>query len=388
MNSDSSDDPGDRIDHDGRSEPRLQDIPTRQSRRALLQLGGGSLALVTAGCIEAIGFGGDGEEGRSDGTTDDTPTSPKGTGSRGTGSDLTAWGPTIPTYPYRETESQPLNAKPDPDALNPVLTSGHVTDVNAEFIADPFMFVEDGEWDMFFEVFAGRGRIAHANSDDRGKTWRYNQIVVERQFHISFPQVFKWKGEYYMTTEEESPVRRLYRATEFPTEWEEVDRLYNVTHFGSGNVTDHALFRWNNKWWSITGGDSNTYLFYANSLVDGDWSAHEKNPVVENRPTAARPAGRPIVWDDNVLVFYQDVKQYYGHRVRAYRITDLSPSAFADHEVDASPVLEPTEEGGSWNSHRMHHYEPWYLGDGEGWRIAVDGDKSGNDWAIGIYRTE
>lgn len=352
-------------------------------RRAVL----GGLAGGLAGMAGCSGLGLDVPDGSDPETT--SPTSGTDTAtSTATEQSQTSWGPSIPTYPYRQTATDPLNAKPDPDVLNPVLTAGHVTDVDATFVADPFMFVENNEWHMFFEVYKDKGRIAHATGKKSGTVWSYDQVVLERDFHISFPQVFKWKGKYYMTTEEQTSIIRLYQATNFPTKWTEVDTLYNPTHFGGPSVSDQALFRWKGRWWSIAGARQNTYLFYSDSLVDGEWKAHENNPVVQDRPRGARPGGRPIVRDDNVLVFYQDVKDYYGKLIRAYRITDLSPNSFSDHEVDASPVLEPTGEGGSWNSHRMHHYDPWSLGDGNGWRIAVDGDKSGNDWTIGIYRAQ
>lgn len=352
-------------------------------RRAVLS----GLASGLVGMSGCTGLGMD-VTGKSDSPTTPGSTRRDENTPTATAQPTTSWGPTIPTYPYRETDSAPLRAKPDPDVLNPVLTSGHVTDVDAEFVADPFLFVEDDEWHMFFEVLAGRGKIGHAVGEKSGTVWTYDRIVLEREFHVSFPQVFKWKGEYYMTTQEKLPLVRLYRATDFPTEWTVVDRLYNPTHFGLPTANDHALFRWNGRWWSIAGADSNTYLFYSDSLTGGDWKAHADNPVVENRPKASRPAGRPIVRDGNVLVFYQDTEQYYGRQVRAYRITDLSSDSFADHEVEASPVLEPTGDGGGWNSHRMHHYDPWHLGDGDGWRVAVDGDDSGSDWAIGIYRVK
>lgn len=326
--------------------------------------------------------GGSGSSGSGTaGSGEGTPTGP--------GESSNAWGTNIPTYPYRQTDGPPYPARPDPDVLNPVLTSGHVTDADANYVADPFLFVENGAWHMFFEVYNSKGLIGHATGTESGTVWSYDRIILERPFHVSFPQVFKWRGEYYMTTEDDTAVVRLYRATDFPTEWEEVDLLYNSTHYGDPSVSDQALFRWNDRWWSIAGGNrGNTYLYYGDSLTGGNWQAHANNPVVKNRPKAARPGGRPIVRDGNVLVFYQQVEPYYGRAVRAYRITDLTPNSFADREVDASPVLRPTGQAGDWNSNRMHHFDPWSLGEGNGWRIAVDGDSSGNDWAIGIYRSQ
>lgn len=355
-------------------------------RRAVL----GSLAAGAAGAAGCtrLGLGDDTDRGQetSTGGTEQTGTPrPTETPERSP----TPEGQSIPTYPYQEAGVPPLDAKPDPETLNPVLTASHVTDVEAEFVADPFLFVEDGEWHMFFEVLADRGVIAHATSDDRGKTWNYDRIVLRRPYHVSFPLVFKWRGEYYMTTEEgrSSPKARLYRATSFPTEWEHAVDLYDPAQWGH-TITDHALFRWGDRWWSLAGVDNeHTYAYYSDELTAGSWTPHENNPVVESRPEASRPGGRPLVDNDRVLVFYQDSTEYYGKNVRAFEVTTLSPSSYDDSELPSSPVIESAEESGQWNAHRMHHYDPWYLGDGEGWRVVVDGDGYGNHgWAIGIYR--
>ncbi|WP_238532898.1 glucosamine inositolphosphorylceramide transferase family protein [Halalkalicoccus jeotgali] len=137
------------------------------------------------------------------------------------------WDETIPTYPYPETGVGPLTPEPDPAVDNPVLTAENVTDLDEPlFVADPFLFVEDGEWHMFLEaVEAGVGGvISYASSPDGGVSWEYEEVVLETDWHLSFPYVFKWDGEYYMTTEEgrDDAVVPLYRAEEFPTEWTDV----------------------------------------------------------------------------------------------------------------------------------------------------------------------
>ncbi len=79
---------------------------------------------------------------------------------------------------------------------NPVLTRASVSDVAAEFVADPFMVQRDGLWYMFFEVLnrdAARGQIGLAVSDD-GLKWTYQQIVLTEPFHLSYPYLFEWDG--------------------------------------------------------------------------------------------------------------------------------------------------------------------------------------------------
>jgi len=65
-----------------------------------------------------------------------------------------------------------------PGAINPVLTASDVTDREATFVADPFLFHEGSTWYMFFEVLSNLGeQIGLASSSD-GLHWTYQQIVL------------------------------------------------------------------------------------------------------------------------------------------------------------------------------------------------------------------
>lgn len=371
-------------------------ITDRRRREVLGSVGIGMAGL--AGCTGQLFGKGEGDDDVP-GVPDESDTSEEST--EGTDSDREPpdWDRRIPTYPYPETGVGPLDAMPDPEADNPVLTAADVTDLDDPiFVSDPFLFVEDGEWHMFFEaVETGIGGvISHATSPDRGRSWEYDRVVLETDWHLSFPYVFKWDDEYYMTTEEgrEDAVVPLYRAEEFPTDWTVIGPAYDPAEYGHG-VTDHAFFRWNGRWWSIADdANEDTYVYHSDDLESGDWTPHEANPVVEGRPGASRPGGRPIVTDEEIIVFFQETRDLYGASLDAYRITDLTTETYEDERDPASPIIGGTDRsdaGGDpmWNSLRMHHYDPWYLGEGEGWRVVVDGDMrdtEGPNWTIGIYR--
>src|SRR5688572_924170 len=77
--------------------------------------------------------------------------------------------------------------EPATAVANPVITRDSVTDVQAFFVADPFMLKVDGTWHMFFEVMnrrTGRGEIGLATSRD-GITWTYQAIVLREPVHLS-----------------------------------------------------------------------------------------------------------------------------------------------------------------------------------------------------------
>lgn len=280
---------------------------------------------------------------------------------------------------------------------NPVLTADDVTDFgDVDFVADPFLCPDGDRWHMFFEVFNGNRTpdavIAHATSED-GFEWEYQGVVLETDKHLSFPYVFDWDGNKYMIPETGGAgdgLVELYEAAEFPTEW----RRRAVPVAADHDSDDAIVFRRDGAWWLLVGDDSiaGTYLYRSDELLRDDWEPHPKNPVVVDRPTASRPAGRPIVTNDRVILFYQDCAEAYGKRVHAYEVRSLDRDSFADRRLPASPVFEGTGALLGWNSGRMHHIDPWYV-DGR-WFCAVDGNVNhssvftNDHWSIGVHVSE
>ncbi|MFB6105946.1 MAG: hypothetical protein ABEJ70_03140 [Halobacteriaceae archaeon] len=306
-------------------------------------------------------------------------------------------GPTVPTYPYAAPPTDPADLGPPTGVVNPVLTAADVDDFGrAHFVADPFLFVDGhGTWHLFFEAYNHfedpTAVIAHAESED-GVHWTYDRVVLQTGEHLSFPYVFRWRGEHYMVPDRWSKDRdrpspvTLYRAESFPHEWVPVADVVRP----ESPIHDAVPFRWEERWWALVGDGRNLQAFYADRLTDDDWTPHAGNPVVEDRPTAGRPGGRPIVREDYVLAFFQEGIRSYGDQIRAYEVTALSPDTYEDRETSWSPAVSPTGGSVGWNSGFMHHVDPWY--DGERWWCAVDGDVAlgrgllgPGHWAIGIY---
>jgi hypothetical protein len=295
---------------------------------------------------------------------------------------------------------QPLRFRSMESVDNPVLTAADVTDFgDADFVADPFLFVsETEEWNLFFEVYNGgrrpRAAIAHATSEDEGRSWEYDRVVLRDDIHLAFPYIFEWKDSFYMVPDRwnrENPATiRLYRTDRLPGGWHHVTTLVRPDR----NLADCVVFRWNDRWWAIlgsAGGRRGVWAYYADDLLSDGWTQHERNPVVAERPRANRPAGRPIVGENRILFFFQDCVSRYGDKVRAYEINQLSPTTYADRERPDSPILEGSTRRLGWNSGRMHHVDPLYTP--EGWICAVDGNIGFGrrafgqyHWAIGMYR--
>ena len=49
--------------------------------------------------------------------------------------------------------STPFNLSVPKDLTNPVITVNDITDIDASYVADPFMMIEDDKYYSFFEVF-------------------------------------------------------------------------------------------------------------------------------------------------------------------------------------------------------------------------------------------
>lgn len=265
--------------------------------------------------------------------------------------------------------NSPLVLSPSPNLPTPLLTACDVTDIDAAFIADPFMIHANNRWHLFFEsknLATRLGEIGLAVSDDAIQ-WRYVRTVLREPFHLSYPCVFAWEGQHYMVPE---TLGRnaivLYRATAFPYEWVPVQNLVE------GAFADPTPFRFDGLWWMFacpTPFRHDTLeLFWSQDLL-GPWRPHPANPLVTQKPAIARPGGRVIEWGARLIRYAQDCTPVYGSRLRAFDIARLTATSYEEVELPESPVLAPGQE---WNRTGMHHADPHRLSDGS-WIACVDG---------------
>jgi hypothetical protein len=253
---------------------------------------------------------------------------------------------------------------------NPVLRNTDITDIQADFVADPFMLHTDGRWYMFFEVLnreTRRGVIGLATSDD-GLTWTHEQVVLEEPFHLSFPYVFEWQGERYMIPETlGASAVCLYKADDFPTRWSRQQKLIEGAH------ADPSLVRYDDLWWMFTCTMPYQHdvlrLYFARDL-DGPWKEHPRSPIISNDKSRARPAGRILQRDGHLIRFAQDCVPEYGTRVRAFAISKLTRDMYVEAEHASSPIL--VASGAGWNAMGMHHVDAHRQPDGT-WIACVDG---------------
>ncbi|MFC7135304.1 MULTISPECIES: hypothetical protein [Salinibaculum] len=206
------------------------------------------------------------------------------------------------------------------------------------YIADPFPITIDGTTYIFVEDFSypdWKGKISYLeypNGFERGAL----QTAHEEPFHMSYPYIFKHEGDVYATPEvHESEEIRLYQVIR-PSEWE-----IKATLARDVACIDPTVFEHKGRWWMFhtekAYDNTKLYLRYAETLT-GDWRPHRNNPVKTDIRTA-RPGGTPFVKDEQLYRPAQYSAGDYGKRIVINRVTELSPSQYAEEAV---AELQPT----------------------------------------------
>ena len=279
--------------------------------------------------------------------------------------------------------TDPLRLDPHPAyRTRPALQAADIRDVNASFVADPFLVRADGRWLMFFEIFNAslrRGEIAVASSPD-GVTWTYDRTVLREPFHLSYPYVFQSDGTYYMVPETgQAGEVRLYRAAAFPYEWQ-FERLILA-----GRHLDPSILQFGGRWWLFSQRVGQELALHFADDLKGPWIEHPQSPIVRGCVGTSRPGGRILESGGRLIRFAQDGELTYGRRLRAFAIEELTALSYRERELRESPVLDAS--GSGWNADGMHHLDALEVGDGA-WIATVDGKRIGKqfNWRRGVRR--
>ena len=205
------------------------------------------------------------------------------------------------------------------------------------FWADPFPVKAGDRYFIFIEEYvyaSGKGHISVIEIDG-GRRPKAPVRVLEKDYHLSYPFTFEWRGEHYMIPETASHGSvELYKAVEFPFRWEMEKTLLEGV-----NATDATLMEADGLWWMFVNvGErdfptdwNELYLYYADRPM-GDWKPHKANPV-KTDVRGSRPAGRVFRRDGELYRPAQDSSRQYGYAVSINRIVRLSPDEFAEEEV-------------------------------------------------------
>lgn len=210
-----------------------------------------------------------------------------------------------------------------------------LADDGQRYFADPFVVAHDGIHHVFIEELpyaTGRGIISHFTIGKDGRA-SPPRPLIEETHHLSYPQVFKRDGSFWMLPEASASGRLdLYRCERFPDVWVRHACLIDMP------LHDATLFEHNGRLWITAGiqlehaSSWDTLAIYSATGLDGPWSPHPANPVLVDA-RSARPAGEVFHHDGALWRPAQDCRRGYGAALTLNRITALSPDSFTQELV-------------------------------------------------------
>ncbi len=234
------------------------------------------------------------------------------------------------------------------------------------FRADPFLASDNDKTWLFFEEldlseWKGRLRVCEVRND--GTTGNV-QTVLDKDWHLSWPNVFCHEGTWYMAPESGGHgVSTLYRAIEFPTQWEPVCDI----KCGHTHVYDPVFFYQDNRWWMFASvGDHGVRdydelsLFWASDLTSGSWTPHPMNPVISD-VSRARMAGQLSIHGGQLRRVAQDSRFRYGYGLVIHEIESLNTHSYQEREI--MRINSETDPGNHRGIHTLNRAAGWWVVD-------------------------
>lgn len=241
------------------------------------------------------------------------------------------------------------------DSLNKITIS------STRFLADPFLYYENGIYYIFFEHQGedGPAKIGLIQSPD-GLNYSFKGNVIEERFHLSFPQIFKYKKDYYILPESASINQViLYKAINFPLKWEISDTLIKNIR-----LKDPAILL-SDTLNLITGIDDkyNQKIFKSDFLF-GEWKTLES--FKSRKGDEIRPAGNFFEVNSEWYIPFQNNREGYGTGVSLYKLKRDKFEKIISRQLYKNDTIQNFSRG-------MHHLNVNNIG-GK-YYLVYDGDE-------------
>lgn len=187
-------------------------------------------------------------------------------------------------------------------------------DSTTVFLADPFYVFHKDIYYLFFEHQKENTNadISLMTSSD-GVNYEYDRTVLDEDFHLSYPQVFKYEDEFYMVPESQAAHNvLLYKAFNFPYDWKIVDTLIKDI-----KLKDPSIYLSENfNVLLASDDDMNLHVYHSQSLFK-DWKLHQQEIALMG--TEARPGGRFIKYKEDLYIPIQNSTHGYGYGLSLYK---------------------------------------------------------------------
>lgn len=197
--------------------------------------------------------------------------------------------------------------------------------------ADPFVICDGDLIYVFCECFINekqKGTIAVAEYKE-GKISNM-RTVIEQDYHMSYPCVFKYGSDYYMIPETaDNRTIELYHAKQFPYEWELTNTLKKNVRCVDSTVffKDDGIY--------VIGyilGNKNKICIYQLDMVNKTITLTYE---LEDDDTG-RPAGNILVLDNEIFRLAQISKKKYGESISIKKIVSFNSEKY--NEIEFSQI--------------------------------------------------
>jgi len=233
-----------------------------------------------------------------------------------------------------------INSSRNPFSIHPVV-----------IVADPFLFVHKEELYLFYEEqveLTGKGVIKMTKTRDL-KNWTKPAVVLQEDFHLSYPNVFEMDGQIFMLPEtgDDNSIR-LYTPNDDLTQWTFNRTLLTGRHFADSDI----VFQ-NGSYFLFTTDytdKANILRMYYSEKLDTQWTEHPQSPIATGKDTG-RCGGSIFNFNGKLYRPCQLTQKRYGEGVDLYKITALSKEEYKEERLKTviPNVKKMYSEGG-------HHF--------------------------------
>lgn len=227
------------------------------------------------------------------------------------------------------------------------------------FLADPFVFKKNGRTVIFAEDYFfndSKGRISAIEIKQSNE--EFLGVVLEEDFHLSFPYIFESEGIVFMIPESSNNKDiRLYECIDFPTQW----KLKAILMKGI-SAADTMVFKKFDKWFMLTNicsagvndHQSELHIFWSSSLESSEWvSIKCGNPVIFHSESARN--GGFFIHDGSLYRINQiHGKYHYG---KGFGINIINVLDEFDYKETRLKNVEAHFKKNIFSSHHFNAYE-------------------------------
>lgn len=215
----------------------------------------------------------------------------------------------------------------------------HIPVNDKYWYADPILFENDNRIYMFMEMYdrtKNKGVIGYSEVQKNGNLTS-PQVVLEANYHLSYPFVFTQQNKIYMIPEtNQNKCIEVYEAIEFPLKWErKASILEDIV------TADTTLLEHDDTLWLFTSKhqDEELYgtelLLYSLEQLNEEYrlKPHPMNPIVTDI-SVARLAGRIINYGNKLIRPSQDCSNGdYGRALVFNEITKITKDDYSEVQI-------------------------------------------------------